>query len=395
MTISTPTVRRVLRRWLFWIVAIAVAVVVTLLSVGVVRSTSVGDPLSASSPTPTGAKALVEVLRQQGVTVIETTSLAATKRAATDDAAILVYDPNSYLADAALHELRDESSDLVLLAPDFDALQVLAPGVAHAGTVSGTRDAECSLPAAIKAGSITTKGEGYRATAPAAVGCFPTKGSVYSVVRVTDGGRTTTVVGAASAFENGQIAAAGNAALALNLLGERSRLLWYLPSATDAPGGSAPTLAELTPPWLTGFILLALLTGIAAALWRGRRLGALVIENLPVTVRASETMEGRARLYASSGAHLHALDALRIGTIDRLARVLGQPRIATVEEVVAAAASVSGDDLSTLTDLLVTIEPANDADLVRLSDDLLRLEARVAAALRPSRDPAPAPSGRE
>ena len=66
-------------------------------------------------------------------------------------------------------------------------------------------------------------------------------------------------------------------------------------------------------------MILLLLVFLAAAFWRGRRLGPLVVENLPVVVRASETMEGRARLYQKSSARLHALDALRIGAIQRLA----------------------------------------------------------------------------
>jgi hypothetical protein len=391
MTVTTPTVRRTLRRWLFWIAAFTVALLVALVSVAVVRTATAGDPLSPSSPTPTGAKALVEVLRQQGVTVVEADTFTAAKRAATGDAAILVYDPEAYLEDAALASLRDASSDLVLMAPDFDALQALAPGVAHAGDVTGSRTADCTLSAATKAGTISGDGVGYRIIDPGPVGCFAGKGAIFSVVRVTDGARTTTVVGATDAFDNGHITTDGNAALALNLLGERSRLVWYLPSAADLPGGAAPTLAELTPPWLTSFIALGLIVAVAAAVWRGRRFGALVIENLPVTVRASETMEGRARLYAASGARLHALDALRIGTVDRLALVLGLPRVASVDEVVAAAASVTGENPSALTEVLLGLEPTTDADLVRLSDELLRLEARVAAALHPDRSP----NGRE
>lgn len=389
-TVTTGTVRRSLRRWLFWIAAIVVAILVSLVSLAVVRAASDGAALSASSPTPSGAKALVEVLRQQGVTVVETDTIGATVKAARDDTTIFVFDPESYLKDAALGRLRAASSDLVLMAPDFTSLQQLAPDVAAAGDASGTRSASCSLPAAAKAGSITTDGVNFRAiggasqTTTLTQGCFPGRGHTYSVIRVSDGARSTTVIGATSAFDNGHITTAGNAALALNLLGERSRLLWYLPSAADVPGGGAPTLAELTPPWLTGFLVLGILTAIAAAFWRGRRFGALVVENLPVTVRASETMEGRARLYAASNARLHALDALRIGTVGRLARVLGLPRLATVGEIVAAAASATGDDPAAVARVLIDADPATDSQLVLLSDELLRLEARVSESLRPA-----------
>jgi hypothetical protein len=105
-----------------------------------------------------------------------------------------------------------------------------------------------------------------------------------------------------------------------------------------------------------------------------------VVENLPVVVRASETMEGRARLYQKSSARLHALDALRIGAIQRLATQCGLSRLAEVDEVVAAVAALTDTDRIRVGDLLVDAVPATDRELVRLSDDLLELERAVRAA---------------
>jgi hypothetical protein len=122
-----------------------------------------------------------------------------------------------------------------------------------------------------------------------------------------------------------------------------------------------------------------LLAGVAAGIWRGRRFGPIVVENLPVVVRASETMEGRARLYSRARARLRALDALRIGTVERLARAVGLPRTATIDEVVNASAALTGRDRSSVSALLLDAVPTNDSELVRLSDELLTLEAEVAA----------------
>jgi hypothetical protein len=130
-------------------------------------------------------------------------------------------------------------------------------------------------------------------------------------------------------------------------------------------------------------VALLIATFVAAAVWRGRRFGALVIENLPVTVKASETMLGRARLYEKSSARLRALDALRIGAIQRLASACGLPRAAGVDEVVAAVASVTGAQVGDIRRLLVDDVPGSDAELVRLSDALLTLERDVATATRP------------
>jgi hypothetical protein len=123
------------------------------------------------------------------------------------------------------------------------------------------------------------------------------------------------------------------------------------------------------------------IVALAAALWRGRRFGPLVVEDLPVTVRASETMEGRARLYQRSSARRRALDALRVGTVARLASALRLGRAASVEEVAWAVADRLRRDPQQVRQLLLDADPATDAELVRLSDELLVLERDLRAAL--------------
>ena len=62
---------------------------------------------------------------------------------------------------------------------------------------------------------------------------------------------------------------------------------------------------------------------LLVALWRGRRIGPLVAEELPVVVRASETVEGRGRLYRSRRARDRAAQALRTATLQRMLPRLG------------------------------------------------------------------------
>ena len=402
-TITTPTVRGATRRWAFWIAA---GVVLLLFAVGSVLLTGAGqragDALSATNAAPAGSKALVEVLRQQGVEVTATSSLAATRAAITDpgDTTLFLFDPHGYLDAKQYGELGGLAAGTVLMKPGFHALAAVAPGVAQAGRVADAPlKADCDVRAVRRAGSVSGGGTGYRITAAKqATGCLASKNSasknsgstnaVYSLVRLGDADRSVTVLGTQDAFANEHVAERGNAALALGVLGEHRQLVWYLPSVSDVPGG-APTLAELTPRWVPGVMILLLLVFLAAAFWRGRRLGPLVVENLPVVVRASETMEGRARLYQKSSARLHALDALRIGAIGRLAGRCGLSRHAGVDEVIAAVAALigagpTGADLARVRDLLVDAVPATDRDLVRLSDELLELEAAVRRASGPS-----------
>ena len=130
-------------------------------------------------------------------------------------------------------------------------------------------------------------------------------------------------------------------------------------------------------------LVLLTIVFIVAAVWRGRRLGPLVIENLPVTVKSSETMLGRARLYEKSSARLRALDALRVGTVQRLATACGLPSTATVDDVIASVAVLAGAPPHEIRSLLLDAEPASDAELVEYSDALLRLEHEVAERIRP------------
>jgi hypothetical protein len=189
-------------------------------------------------------------------------------------------------------------------------------------------------------------------------------------------------------FRNDTITLEGNAALALNLLGAGGDLIWYLPTLADVARTGPPSLGALTPGWVTPTLVLLVLVSLTAMIWRGRRFGPLVAENLPVTVRAGETMEGRARLYARSSARLRALDALRVGAIQRLAATVGLSRLATLDEVVLAVAATAGRAPSQVRLTLVDAIPATDRDLITLSDQIQDLER---ATTRTPRSPSPPP----
>jgi hypothetical protein len=204
-------------------------------------------------------------------------------------------------------------------------------------------------------------------------------------------GATLQLVGSTSIFDNEGIVRAGNAALALNLLGEHRTLTWYLPTLRDVAANGAPDLSALTPGWVTPLVLLLVVVFIAAAVWRGRRFGPLVVENLPVVVRSGETMEGRARLYQRSSARLRALDSLRIGAIGRLGRAAGLPSTASVAEICDTVAALTGSDRSAVRELLIDAQPRSDTHLVALSERLGRLESATLAAVNPANDP---PTGR-
>ncbi len=130
----SPTVRRTARRALPWIVLGVIVLLVALfgLALGTGRAIA-GDPLSATNPGPTGSKALAQVLGQQGVTVTTAASLGEVRDAAGDDTTVLVYDPEGNLDHEGYDQLTSVASTIVVVEPDFAALQTLAPSVHAAG----------------------------------------------------------------------------------------------------------------------------------------------------------------------------------------------------------------------------------------------------------------------
>ncbi|HWH98607.1 MAG TPA: DUF4350 domain-containing protein [Pseudolysinimonas sp.] len=386
----TPTARprRVLRGVLIGVGVAVVFVLVAVVVYAVTRPQARDDDfLSPASGSPAGSRAVVEVLRDQGVDVEPATTLAEVRAVDSDPAAttLVLYDAYLVLGEAQRGELFDIADRIVVLDAAEPELEVFAPGVVYDSDGFGdTFPVDCDLPAAEKAQEVSGAPYLYDiADAETEVtACFDAGDGLYAVVHTRTLGSVVTIVGISTAFTNGQILDAGNAAFALNLLGEHETLIWYRPSLRDLDSGEIPTAANLTPPWVTPLVLLLLLFGLAAAIWRGRRIGPLVAERLPVVVRANETMEGRARLYERAGAREHALDSLRIGAIARLALLCGLPRRATVDEVIAAVAALTGRDRDELDDLLIDRIPGGDGALVELSDDLLRLEAEVTRAVR-------------
>jgi len=119
------------------------------------------------------------------------------------------------------------------------------------------------------------------------------------------------------------------------------------------------------------------------AIWRGRRMGRLVVEALPVVVRQAETVAGRARLYRRARSFDTAAEALRSGTRDRLARRLGFSAGVSHDALVDAITARLHDagsgrrDAGRVNALLYGPTPADDHALVELAQQLTALEQEV------------------
>ncbi|MFF3631073.1 DUF4350 domain-containing protein [Streptomyces sp. NPDC002164] len=345
------------------------------------------DPRSADRY---GSRAVAELLKDRGVSVRVATTLAEATTGLGPDTTLLVTSPD-LLAPHQQKELRARTAHsggrTVLLAAGPPSLGTLVPGVrAKSAGPTTTRDPECSLSAARRAGTIETGGFRYAAGDLATTACFPSNG-LPTLLLFEQGAGETVLLGSSDLLHNDRLDDRGNASLALQLLGSRPHLIWYLPSLTDTgaitehDGERAADrgFIDLIPRgWLWGTLQLAF-AAVLAAIWRARRLGPLVTERLPVAIRASESAEGRARLYRTTNARGRAADSLRAVARGRVAALLGvAPRDAHSPTTLIPAVSTRLDgDESRLRCLLFGPAPSDDAALVRLADQLDTLEREV------------------
>jgi hypothetical protein len=355
-------------------------VLVVVLLAGLVVALAAGGPaggrLDPRSPAPSGSRALAQVLGDQGVQVDLVTTSAAMAAATGPNDTLLVVDPD-LLAAGQVAAVRATGADLVVVsatAPDR-----YLPGVSAEPSDPGVRGPGCDLPAAQRAGAVDSGGIAY-VTDDAGLQdpqlCYARDGRPSLVQATVDGGLVT-LLGSSSPLTNSRLDDEGDAALALDLLGGHDHLVWYLPSAADVPRSAQKSFYDLVPAGVWWGLLQVGVAVLLLALWRARRLGAVVVEPLPVVVRAAETEEGRARLYRRNGARGQAAESLRAGVRSRLGAALGLPRRADPQALVTAVAARSGWSGADVTALLYGAAPADDAALVQLADRLDALEREV------------------
>lgn len=367
----------------------AILIVLVLVGVFVATQVSVQMPSSRGSLDPegvgdSGSMALAELLRDQGVDVTVARTRADARAALRDGTTLALSNPYT-LTDDSILELIDPADRVVFLSSGTHLLSLLGLGD-NAAADSAAVGPSCDAPEFADVGTI--RPDRLFRPADGVEACFGTADAAAVLIDEA-GGQTRILVEGARLLSNAYLAENGNAALGLALLGQTDRVVWYVPSFsdTDIEGQSPDTLGSLTPGWVTPAILLLLLSGLAAALWRGQRFGPLVAETLPVTVRASETMHGRARLTAKSGDAGHAAEALRDGSRRRLARRLGLAVHATADEVADAASDRLRIPRGTLQSQLAGPLPTDDPSLVEYSRRLQELERAVDEAIHDLRRP--------
>ena len=333
--------------------------------------TTYSASLDPANPDGNGAQALARVLGQQGVDVSVVRSADALDRATVDASTTIVVTSAGNLGASTTGRLlvHQGQASLVVVGPGPDLVRHL--GLTSYGVPS-------ALPGPLAAGCPAYDGLSLDV---GTVDEYPTPGcfSGRDGVVLSDPRPGLTLVGAPAALTNDQILGGDNAAVALRLLGARPHLVWYVPDLADLSGADGVSVSGLLPRWLGPAVWLVLATLLATALWRGRRLGALATEELPVQIKAIETTRNLGRLYRSAGDRAHAAETLRRATRGRLAERLGLPRHADPDRIVDAVTARTGRPEAEVRALLAPAAAVPDADqqLTALAHDLAELDTEV------------------
>lgn len=391
---ATGAARRIrsLAPWL----AILVLGALALVALGA-SSPPEGRLLDPRSPAPQGSRAVAEVLRTSGVGVSIVTSLVETPTGAPGTTVVVTAD--GLISGTALTEVATRSAGadrlVVLLArPEaVAALSAQLAGYPLAGAPSAPA-ARCAIPG-VRPGDVVTGGSALILPTPgtdpdsttdsaAPTLCFAAgsadSGGLLALLPATGERPETVLVGFAGGLTNGEITAEDNAAVALRLLGQSPRLTWLIPGGIDTldgPGSPDGASGSPWPAWTTPAALILAGGTVLLALVRGRRLGRLVPEPLPVIVRAAETTESRAHLYRRSRDLHRTATILRAGTRARLRRRLGVAATDPSEGLFTAVSAATGEPLERIQQLLGDAEPTSNADLIALGSDLADLERKV------------------
>ncbi len=376
---ATSNRTRTTRRRLLWSGGVLLVGLLIVVTVGSFRhAVSIQRSDDPRSTTANGTKALAQLLQDEGVGIEATDSVDDAAAASDAGTLLVVASADRLTAQQAAQLGRATYGRLMLFRPGPLGLRAFGVPAETAPPAAGTIDPGCAEQAATMAGAIEARDftVGYASTAGAVtVRCYPYGGGA-AWLRV--GGPFGPVDLVAGGVSNEVLANEGNAAFGMNVFGAYPRIVWLI-GQRAAVTDSAAQGPGLLPVWWAPMIVQAFIALVVVGIWRGRRLGPILREPLPVTVRAAETVEGHGRLYARIGARDRAADALRAGVLGRLARTYGQPvsTVPTEAEVIAlstAVAARTGRGAPDVRQLLAGPPPASDHDLVTLARQLDQLE---------------------
>jgi hypothetical protein len=327
--------------------------------------------LDPDNPDGKGAQAVARVLEDQGVDLEVVRSADAFDAATVDSSTTIVVTSADNLGRSTTRRLlrHQGAAHLIVVTPGPELLRQLGVGsfpatIAPTGPVPAGCAAYAGLDVQVEAA------QAYRTT-----GCFREDEGVL----LAEPRSGLTLLGASAILTNDQILEGDNAAVALRLLGQDTRLVWYVPSLADLRGADSVSARSLLPDWLGPAVWMIGLAAAGLVVWRARRLGPLAREPLPVSVKATETTRNLGRLYRRSGDRSHAAEALRSAARTRFAERLGLPRRIHPAQLVDDVSARTGRRPAEIEALIgpAAAPPTDDRALADLAQRLTELDREV------------------
>lgn len=374
---------RLLQRWNRWKTLVIIVTCVLLIGflTTIIRPSGNKIPMHPQNAEPNGAMALTQILRNNGVEVTVTGSTAEARALADSSTTVFVYD-TFVVEPEFFRAVYEAGSDLVIVDPATSTINQLDLGLRLENTSAKTThpdpvDAQCAAPHAQSARQIMSQNSGFsRNEESDAQLCFTIDG-VGPYAASSD--NRVHLFATPDLFQNENLARFGNAALTIGALGNQEKLVWFLPTTMQNSPDSqedSPLLVFL-PPWFTSALVLAGFIAAALAVWRGRRMGRLVSEPLPVVVRGAETTVGLGQVYRRTNEVAHAASAIRAGAALRCAQRLGISPTSSSSDLAAAIARAVNRPYEEIAPIFLGPLPTSSADLIRLAQTLDHLESEV------------------
>lgn len=379
---ARPARRPLWRRgWFQWLVGIAFTVtLITVLVLVLLSQASKGGRHDPRNAGPEGSAGLVALIQQEGVSV--TVHTARSAPSVSSDTTVVITAGENITRQQFEQLLQRRPARVILAGFSPDDLSGLGFRIArYYGNSAPRLDPECGFRPASTAGDIENPGVLYTHTGGSlspALSCYPAdqqKGG-YAYLQYNMSGVEVALI--SGGFENralsskGVAQTKGNAAFSMMLFGQSHDLVWWVvpqpPAQTGTGSGSTPSLLPDGIGW--GFLAVVVLAAVVAV-WRGRRLGPIITERLPVVVRASETVEGHGRMYHRLRAYDQAAQHLREGVMARLSRRFGTADPARLAEIVAERGRIPA---STAHAALTGQPPTTEIELLELKQLLHDIE---------------------
>ena len=301
-----------------------------------------GAPLSADGTGPTGAKAMVLLLEELGA------DGALDVEVPSDDVdrAVLLQDQLDDRRRDALLDWVADGGTLVVADPRSPLTPLVADGIGMLGLGDiELPSASCDIDDLSDVHQIAPGGGALYEVGEGSGSCFGDGRQAY-VESTEHGSGTVIAVGNAGAFTNDRLDDDDNAVLVSQLLApepEGSTVAFVDQVSEEAVGAGDDSLIDLIPDNVL-LAMLQLVVAFLAYVWfRARRAGRPVAEPLPTTIAGSELVAAVGELRQQEKAPERSAALLRDDLHRTLARRLGVPPDAPIDDLVAVAERAGAD----------------------------------------------------